>query len=253
MRTHCGDLKTKKYPFLFLSAPPHSLQEQYTVRLFCSGFASQNSSHGLAKAPRAFSPLHRKYDCKKSCFLRSLGNKQKCLFISLTHLKVRKFLCFGGRVERGSEVRQTPMRTIWYSITTRVARPAFTASRCRMLERGGLIHHKKIRYQNRENFWLLPQAKAGAQNRFSCCRHRRIQTGQARRSARICHEPRGSFQFFGRVLLFWENHRARTKHWLVSYLKSTHAGVRPKYFLGCKIFLSLFQSERCAHNLVFLF
>ncbi len=34
----------------------------------------------------------------------------------------RKFLCFGCRVERGSEARKTPMRTRKYRITTHSAR-----------------------------------------------------------------------------------------------------------------------------------
>ena len=59
---------------------------------------------------------------------------------------------------------------------------------------------------------------------------RRIGTGRVRRTGRICHEPRGSFRFFGRTTWFGTNQRRRTKNWLVSYLKSIPARVRPNCF-----------------------
>ncbi|GEM_PF-5697531 len=87
------------------------------------------------------------------------------------HKNERKFFVFArARYERARGAESTHKR----SVRVRFASPRAPRVRSGFAQ-CVIILHKTRHNPNRENFLLLPQAKVGTQNRFSCCRQRRIQ------------------------------------------------------------------------------
>jgi hypothetical protein len=106
-----------------------------------------------------FADSLRRSQNKEISFPFSVGSSP---YPSTENLIVRKFLCFGCRVERGSEARQTPMRTEKHKATTRAVRCSY-----------GLFSK-----------WVRPKASTSSQNETSSRHNKRGEAAQKETEAK---------------------------------------------------------------------
>ena len=172
----------------------------------------------------------------KTCF--------KCQFCELVLKPVHSIIQELGRVAQLVEQVLPPGLFAVCGRVAQLVRASVLHTECRGFE-SLHVHQTKLLALKAQRH-RAPQARGKEEKPVAS---RRIARAAARKSARFCYEPYGSFRFFGRRSGFLSNPRMRTKKRLVSYPKPTPARVRPNCFLRVQN-LSFWLSKECVKPFV---